>query len=265
MRACRVVGLTRSMWYYQSKKDDSEVIYQLNWLADKLPNRGFDDYFGRIRQNGFKWNRKRVLRVYRLIKLTMRRKRKKRLPSRIKEPLIIPKTLNQTWSMDFMSDSLESGRRFRVLNIIDDYNREALAVKPQYIFPGEHVVNVLDELIFDRDKPNCIRVDNGPEFTSKVFVDWCDNHNIEIKYIQPGKPVQNAFIERFNRLFREDVLDAYIFGDIQQVKQLSKEWQKDYNENHPHGSLGGLSPKRYAELTIQNTGKIEKMSILAVS
>jgi len=212
-RACKIVGLTRSMWYYQSKKDDSEIIAKLNELADKHPNRGFDTYFGRLRSEGHPWNRKRVLRVYRMMKLQMRRKRKKRLPSRLREPLLLPQTMNETWSMDFMHDTLESGRRFRILNVIDDYNREALIVKPQSIFPAEHVVN-----------------------------------DIKTKYIQPGKPVQNAFIERFNRLYREDVLDAYIFTDLSQVKIISEKWQEDYNENHPHGSLKGLSPRQYARL-----------------
>ena len=251
-RACRVVGLTRSMWYYQSKKDDSEVMKKLDKLADKHPNRGFDTYFGRIRAEGFQWNRKRVLRVYRMMKLQMRRKRKKRLPARIKEPLALPQTINETWSMDFMCDTLESGRRFRVLNVIDDYNREVLINKPQTIFPAEHVVNALNDLVFFRGKPVQIRVDNGPEFISQTFVNWCKENNVEIKYIQPGKPVQNAFIERFNRLYREDVLDAYIFSDLEQVEIISDKWSEDYNENHPHGSLKGMSPRRYARMKTNN-------------
>ena len=241
-----MVGLTRSMWYYQNKKDDSEIIDKLNELADKYPNRGFDTYYGRIREQGFIWNRKRILRVYRMMKLTMRRKRKQRLPSRVKEPLVLPKALNETWSMDFMCDTLQSGRRFRILNVIDDYNREALIIKPQLIFPGEHVVNALNDLVFDRGKPGQIRVDNGPEFISKAFVKWCNDNNVKIKYIQPGKPVQNALVERFNRLYREDVLDAYLFSDIEQVKDLSEKWKEDYNEKHPHGSLGGKAPRQFA-------------------
>ena len=246
-RACKVIGLTRSIWYYTSKKDDHQVIDKLNELAQELPHRGFDEYFGRIRLEGYPWNRKRVLRVYRLMNLTLRRKRKKRLPSRVKEPLVIPNRLNETWSMDFMCDTLENGRKFRVLNVIDDYNREALINRPQTIFPGEFVVNALKDLVFYRGNPAQIRVDNGPEFISKVFVNWCNEMGIRILYIQPGKPVQNAFIERFNRLYREDVLDAYIFEDIHQVREISKNWQEDYNNNHPHGSLGGKSPIQYAK------------------
>ena len=252
-----MVGLSRSMWYYQSKRDDAELIDKLNELADKHPNRGFDSYYGRLRASGYGWNRKRVLRVYRMMKLQMRRKRKKRLPTRIKEPLVLPQTINQTWSMDFMSDTLVTGRRIRVLNVIDDYNREALLVQPKTTFPSEYVVNALEEIIFYRGKPEHIRVDNGPEFTSVVFASWCNEQGIEIKYIQPGKPVQNAYIERFNRLYREDVLDAYIFSDLEQVRFISEKWQADYNENHPHGSLNGMSPRQYARMNEQLSNEQE--------
>lgn len=235
------------MWYYQSKRDDSEVIDKLNELAERLSTRGFDEYYNRIRKEGYKWNRKRVLRVYRLMGLSLRRKRKKRLPSRTKCPLAVPNGLNHTWSMDFMSDALSYGRRIRILNIIDDYNRESLAIEAAHSFAGEQVVRTLKELVFMRGKPRHIRVDNGPEFLSKIFVNWCKLHGIEIKYIQPGKPVQNAYIERFNRLFREDVLDAYIFDNIEQVRALANKWMDDYNYNHPHGSLNKMSPVEYAK------------------
>lgn len=250
------------MWYYQSKKDDQEVIDALNDLAEKCPNRGFDNYFGRIRDGGHAWNRKRVLRVYRMMKLSLRRKRKRRLPSREGQPLTIPVVSNDTWSMDFVSDTLISGRKFRVLNVMDDFTREALAVEPRHSYPAEHLVRVLDDLIFYRGKPTHIRTDNGPEFISRVFVEWCQANEIVIKYIQPGKPVQNALIERFNRLYREDVLDAYMFNNLHDVIEITKEWKKDYNENHPHGSLGGKSPSKFAEL---NNNKIKEESILAAS
>ena len=246
-RACLVVDLHRSMWYYQSKRDDGPVIDKLNELAEKLPTRGFDEYYNRIRNEGITWNRKRVLRIYRSMGLNIRRKRKRRLPSRTKQPLVTPNWLNHTWSMDFMSDSLEYGRRFRILNIIDDYNREALVIEPDYSIPAQQVVRVMKELIFFRGKPKEVRVDNGPEFLSKHFTQWCNEQDIRIKYIQPGKPVQNAFIERFNRLYREDVLDAYLFESIQQVRKLSNEWMEDYNQNHPHGSIQNKSPVNYAK------------------
>ena len=257
-----MIDLHRSMWYYKSKKDDTVIIDKLSELAEKKPTRGFDEYFKRIREEGKKWNRKRVLRVYRIMGLKFRRKRKRRLPSRVKEPLLVPSNINRTWSMDFMSDSLSYGRRVRILNIIDDFNREALAVEPDYNYPAEKVVVVLNEIIFFRGKPSTIRVDNGPEFISKHFVDYCKSQEIEIKYIQPGKPMQNAYIERFNRLYREDILDAYMFENLRQLKELSVEWMNDYNYYHPHSSLKNKSPINYLKLfalegTFQSKKSIE--------
>ncbi|MFK7756872.1 MAG: IS3 family transposase [Flavobacteriales bacterium] len=244
-RACRVVRLSKSLWYYSSKKDDQEVIKELTKLTEQLPTRGFDTYYGRLRQQGFKWNRKRVLRVYRDMKLSLRRKHKKRLPQRIKEPLQVPTELNHTWSMDFMSDALSDGRRIRVFNIIDDCNREALAIRSSISFPAQRVVRVLEELEEHIGLPKKIRVDNGPEFISNHFSDWCKSKAISIHYIQPGKPMQNGYIERFNRLFREDVLDAYWFEDLEQLRVISDKWRDDYNQNHPHKSLKMMSPMKF--------------------
>ncbi|MEM7574716.1 MAG: DDE-type integrase/transposase/recombinase [Bacteroidota bacterium] len=144
-RACNLIGLHRSMWYYKSTKDDQAVIDKLSELADQLPTRGFDEYYGRIRQQGLIWNRKRILRVYRKMGLGLRRKYKKRLPQRTKEPLEQPLSINQVWSMDFMSDALIDGRRVRVLNVVDDFNRELLAVEVGLSMPAERVIQVLNQ------------------------------------------------------------------------------------------------------------------------
>jgi putative transposase len=232
------------MWYYQAKKDDSEVEEKLMELAEDLPTRGFDEYYGRIRQEGLPWNRKRVLRVYRKMRLQLRRKYKKRLPQRVKEPLETPEYKNHTWSMDFMSDALSDGRKIRVLNIMDDFNREVLAVEVGLSMPAERVVRILHRLEIDQGLPEKIRVDNGPEFLAKKFQAYCKDR-IKIQYIQPGKPTQNAYIERLNRHFREDVLDAYLFDNLEQVNIMAEMWRQDYNANHPHKALGGLSPKAY--------------------
>lgn len=258
-RACSLIQLTRSKWYYQSKKDDSEIIHKLNDLAQALPTRGFDVYYGRIRSEGYKWNRKRVLRVYRMLKLGLRRKRKRRLPSRIKQPLFQPDRINESWSADFMCDALDNGRRVRVLNIIDDYNRQALWVDAQFHYPSEMVIRALEILSMTRGLPQQIRVDNGPEFLSKSFKEYCQQKKIKIAYIQAGKPTQNAYIERFNRMYREDVLDAYLFSGLEQVRMLSKDWQDDYNGNHPHKSLGGLSPQKYL---VVNSGKLDEFTTI---
>ena len=241
-RACRVIGLQRSLWYYESHKDDSQVIVKLSALAENFPTRGFDKYYGIIRKEGLKWGRSRVLRVYREMKLTRRRKHKRRLPQRVKEPLQKQLLPNQSYSMDFMSDSLVNGRKLRILKVVDDCTRESLAVWCDYSIPGERVIEVLQQVITERQKPVQIRVDNGPEFTSKVFTEWCKGQCITIKYIQPGRPMQNAYIERLNRTFREDVLDAYIFETLEEVRILSDEWQYKYNYLEPHDSLQGKTP-----------------------
>lgn len=190
--------------------------------------------------------------MYDKLGLNLRRKHKKRLPARVKEPLEEPEKVNQVWSIDFMSDALVSGRKIRVLNILDDYNREALAMEVDFSFPAERVVRVLENVFDWRGVPAFIRVDNGPEFLSNAFVDFCNQNNVVIKYIQPGKPNQNAFIERFNRLFREDILDAYLFENIKQVRILTEEFLEDYNEKHPHEALEGKSP-RARLLTVENS------------
>jgi putative transposase len=235
------------MFYYSHRRDDSAVISKLEELAEKLPTRGFDEYFGRIRNEGIKWNHKRVRRVYRMMKLNLRRKHKRRIPTRIKEPLSVPNGLNHCWSLDFMSDALVYGRKVRVLNAIDDFNREVLTVGVDYSMPAERVIELLKQIIAIRGCPKKIRVDNGPEFISQAFKDWCASNGIQIQYIQPGKPMQNGYIERLNRLFREDVLDAYLFETLEDVRILADQWMDDYNKNHPHSALGGLSPIAYVK------------------
>ena len=245
-RACRVINLHRSLWYYRSKKDDTEIVMKLQQYAELYPTRGFDDYFGKIRNEGLVWNRKRVLRVYRSLQMKLRRKHKKRLPARVKEPLAEPLQLNHTWSLDFMSDALTNGRRIRIFKAMDDGSRESLAAHADYSICADKVIMVLNRVSKQRGLPKQIRVDNGPEFLSKVFIGWCNQNNILIKYIQPGKPMQNAYIERLNRLFREDVLNAYLFENLEQVRILADKWMDEYNTLHPHKSLNGRTPQQTA-------------------
>ena len=244
-RACKVVQLPKSMYYYESIKDDTVVIDKLKELAEKKPREGQDKYYLRIREEGLKWNYKRIRRVYLMLGLNHRRRMKKRIPSRIKEPLNQPMNKNQVWSMDFMSDVLLNQRKFRVLNIIDDYNRKALLIEAAYSMPSAFVITELTKAIEENGKPERIRVDNGPEFCSKEFVEWCESQEIFIQYIQPGKPMQNGFIERFNRTYRQDILDACLFKDLEQVRELTEEWMEDYNNHRPHESLGGTPPIKY--------------------
>jgi putative transposase len=202
-RACRVVKLPKSMYYYKTTRDDSEIIDKLLELSEKHPTEGQDLYYSRIRQQGLLWNYKRVRRVYLLMGMNRRRKARRRVPGRVKVPLVVPKKAGDTWSMDFMCDVLMNKRKFRTLNIIDDYNREAITVEVAYTMPAMRVTQILERTIHEQGKPNCIRVDNGPEFISKEFKDWCERKEIAVQYTQPGKPMQNGYIERFNRTFRE--------------------------------------------------------------
>jgi putative transposase len=241
-KACETISLSRSTAYRKPKKDDSEVEGKLKELAQKYPTRGVDWYYSRIRLEGLKWNRKRVLRVYRKMGLAMRRKFKKRINRPYEEGLSQPILPNVCWSMDFMSDALEDGRKVRIFNVIDDYNRACLSNECGISMPSQRVTRILEQIIELRGKPESIRTDNGPEFTSHHFTDWCKEKNIKTKYIQPGKPHQNGYIERFNRTFREDVLDAYIFEKLSQLRIISQKWQDEYNYGHPHQSLGGLTP-----------------------
>ncbi|TDS06789.1 integrase core domain-containing protein [Sphingobacterium paludis] len=216
-------------------------------LAARYPARGFQTYYGKIRLEGLLWNRKRVLRVYRNINLKLRIKRKRRIPSRIKEKLFVPGSVNETWLIDFLSDSLAVGRRFAVLNIIDNYNRESLINEAFYSIPEVRLVQKIKELIMDRSTPRRIRTDHGPEFLSKVFTDFCTENGIELQYIQPGKPAQNAYIGRLNRTVRGYVLDAYLFDWLTEVNPIAYEWQIDYNADHPYTALNGISPWLYAK------------------
>lgn len=244
-KACKIIDLSRSMFYYESVRDDSEVETKLLWYAERLPRRGLPEYYKRIRKEGLIWNRKRVRRVYRKLGLSRRRKVKRRIPNPQKQALLQPLFPNLIWSMDFMEDRLENGRKVRILNIIDDYNREALMVEAAYSYPSEKVVEMLKQVIEWRGKPKTIRTDNGTEFIAKAFEGFCDKEKIEHRKIQKGKPNQNAFIERFNRSYREDVLDANIFETMNQVTELSQTWMDDYNNNHPHASLDDLTPVEF--------------------
>jgi putative transposase len=230
------------MYYYESVKDDGEVEDKLREYGEKFPARGFPEYFKRIRREGLQWNHKRVRRVYRKLGMARRKKMKRRIPNPEKTNLLQPIKPNLTWSMDFMEDRLENGRKVRILNILDDYNREALAIEVDYSFPAHKVVKMLKRVIEWRGKPEEIRTDNGTEFLAKIFEDFCLNSGLRHIRIQKGKPCQNGYVERFNRTFREDVLDINLFQNIYQMRELAEDFLYDYNNNHPHDSLANMSP-----------------------
>lgn len=246
VKCCGVVGISRAAYYYKSKlTDDSEIMGVLNALVEKHHRWGFPKCFKRLRKLGYRWNHKRVYRVYTALKLNLRRKAKRRLPSRTPEPLATPNALGKSWSMDFMSDSLHNKVRFRTLNVIDDFNREVLGIDIAVSIPSLRVIRYLEQLGEWHGYPEKIRVDNGSEFTSEVFVKWAKTHDIRIDYIEPGCPYQNAYIERFNRTYREDVLDCYIFSNLNEVKQITQDWVELYNTERPHDSLNNMTPIEY--------------------
>jgi putative transposase len=192
---------------------------------------------------------KRIYRVYTDMKLNIRRRAKRRLPERVKQPLTIPTTPNQMRSIDFMSDSLVDGRKFRLFNVMDDFNRESLAIEVDTSLPSLRVIRVLEKLIAEKGCPANIRCDNGPEFISHKLEEWCSDktRKINLQFIQPGRPMQNAYIERKNGSLRRELLNAYLFYSLAEVRARSEEWRIDYNTERPHKSLKYLSPLAYLQ------------------
>ncbi len=203
-----------------------------------------------LHAQGFEWNHKRVYRVYGELGLNRRIKPKKRLPTRHPRPLAQPVAANEVWSMDFMSDSLTDGRAFRTRNIIDDFNREALRIEVDSSLPAARVIRVLDQAVAERSYPRTIRSNNGPEFIAHALAAWVKDRPLLWEFIEPGKPAQNAYIERFNRTYREDVLDAYLFDTLEEVRSITEAWLEEYNAVRPRAALGGVTP--YAFATAEN-------------
>ena len=234
-----------SFGYLPTREGDEEIIDIITRVAQSKIRWGFRKIYDWTRLHGHKWNHKRVLRIYRQLRLNHRIKPKKRLPNRNPKPLEVPQRSNDTWSMDFMSDSLEVGRKFRTLNVIDDHNREVLAIEVDYSLPADRVIRVLNQIGEERGFPEAIRIDNGPEFISVKLEIWAESHKILLEHIKPGKPAQNAYIERFNRTYREDVLDMYLFRRLDEVRKVTTEWMYEYNNERPHKALGGIPPRAF--------------------
>lgn len=249
--------MSRTVYCYKPKlADDHEIKDALTQLAEQYRRYGFKKMFNKIRQCGHTWNHKRVYRVYCDMRLNLRKKPKKRLPKREKQVLAQPSRINVSWSMDFMSDALMAGKRFRTVNVLDDCNREALGIKASTSLPSKRVTEFLDFIAFARGYPLQLRVDNGPENISKEMQAWAKKHGVHIHYIQPGKPAQNAYIERFNRTYREEVLDMYLFKNIADVQAITDKWIIEYNNERPHESLGNLPPRKYIEDKLISTNRL---------
>lgn len=245
-RACGLVGISRSGWYRgadsRTKEADKAVQDALNKVVERNPRWGFWKCHHSLRLKGHPWNHKRVWRVYCQMGLNLPRRTRKRIPKRQAQPLEVSAQPNQMWSMDFMHDTLTCGKRFRVLNIIDEGVREALRIEVDTSLPAARVVRVLEQLKQERPLPKQIRADNGPELISTTLINWCEHNGVALHHIQPGKPTQNAYVERFNRTFRTELLDAYLFDRISQVREMVADWMEIYNTERPHDALGNLPP-----------------------
>ena len=247
-RACTTVKLSRSTYYRPAidwRERDAEVIAALNATVERRPRWGFWTCFDHLRFKGHTWNHKKVHRVYCEMGLNLKRRTKRRLPNRERVPLEVEGKPNASWSLDFMQDTLYSGRCFRTLNVLDEGVRECLAIEVDTSLPAERVVRVLDQLKEWRGLPKQLRLDNGPEFIARRLSEWAIENDVALAYIQPGKPTQNAYIERFNKTYREEVLNAHLFHTLDEVRDITWWWMMDYNEERPHTATNRIPPTVY--------------------
>lgn len=245
--ACQLVGIAPSTVRYRPRaKDDEPLRLRLAELARERSRFGYRRLWVLLRREGHLVNRKRVLRLYRLAGLSLRKQKRKRMPSLIRGIPDLPTRENECWAIDFVSDALAWGRRFRCLTVVDCFTRESPAIEVDTSLPGARVVRVLDGLAFLRGLPQTILMDNGPELTSRVLDQWAYEHGVQLRFIDPGKPVQNAFIESFNGRFRDECLNQHWFVNLAQARKIVETWRLDYNRARPHSALGYLTPDEFA-------------------
>lgn len=248
--ACVSLDISETCYRYQAKlsTENAEIADWLIRLTHNQKNWGFGLCFLFLRNvKGYGWNHKRVYRIYRELELNLRIKPKKRIVREKPETLAVPEAINQCWSMDFMHDQLVDGRTYRLFNVLDDFNREGLTIEVDLSLPAERVTRALDQVIEWRGKPRVLRCDNGPEYISGTLAIWAEMRGIHLSFIQPGKPQQNAYIERYNRTVRYDWLGQYLFESIAQVQDHATRWLWTYNNERPNMALGGITPKMKLE------------------
>jgi putative transposase len=239
------LGISETCYRYEPKlsSENDRIAEWLMRVTDSQRNWGFGLCFLYLRNvKGFSWNHKRVYRIYCELELNLRIRPKKRMLREAPAPLTIPAAKNEVWSMDFMHDALGDGRSFRLFNVLDDFNREGLAIEADLSLPSARVIRTLEQVIDWRGKPRVIRCDNGPEYISGTLLQWAAQRQIRIEYIQPGKPQQNAYVERYNRTVRYDWLAQHIFGSIAEVQEAATRWLWTYNNERPNMALGGFTP-----------------------
>ncbi len=251
--ACRLVGLDRSTLRYQRKRpDDATVRQRLRELAAERRRFGYRRLGWMLAREGHAMNHKKLYRLYHEERLMVRRRRGRKRALGTRAPMTLPNAINQRWSLDFVSDALSDGRRFRILCIVDDFSRECLATVVDTSLGGVRVVRELEHLGFERGTPRVIVSDNGTELTSCAVLRWATGR-LDWHYIEPGKPVQNAFIESFNSKLRDECLNEHVFLTLAEARETIEAWRHDYNHLRPHGSLGALTPTEFAALKRQET------------
>ena len=243
--ACNTFQVSQTCYRYQAKASEENAIIA-DWLVrltTAYRDWGFGLCFLHLRNvKHFKWNHKRVYRIYRELELNLRIKPRKRIVREVPEPLAVPEAINQTWSMDFMHDQLADGRSFRILNVLDDFNRQGLAMEVDISLPATRMIRSLEQIIEWRGKPVSIRCDNGPEYISGALQAWAEKRGIALLYIQPGNPQKNAYIERCNRTVRYAWLASNLFHDVDHVQEIATRWLWTYNNERPSMALGGITP-----------------------
>ena len=251
--ACRLVGIDRSTLRYRRKRpDDAAVRQRLRELAAERRRFGYRRLGWMLQREGHAMNHKKLYRLYREEQLMVRRRRGRKRALGTRAPMTLPHAINQRWSLDFVSDALSDGRRFRILCIVDDFSRECLATVVDTSLGGVRVVRELEQLGFERSTPKVIVSDNGTELTSCAVLRWATGR-LDWHYIEPGKPVQNAFIESFNSKLRDECLNEHVFLTLAEARETIEAWRHDYNHLRPHGSLGALTPTEFAALKGQET------------
>jgi len=244
--ACRVVGLAASTWHYQPRRDPQPALRaRLRELAEAKRRYGCPRLIVLLRREGWQVNHKRVERLYREEGLQVRRRRRKRVAV-ARQPLPVPTQPRERWSVDFVHDTLADGRVFRCLTIVDDCTRECPAIEVAFGIPGARVVQVLERLAATTGLPRALLTDNGPEFAGTTLDQWAHQRGVRLNFIQPGKPVQNAFVESFNGKFRDECLSEHWFLSLWDARQAIETWRREYNEQRPHSALGQQTPREFA-------------------
>ena len=255
-RACRLMQLQRSTFYRKStRRDDRHLRQRLRELALSRPRYGYRRLHVLLRREGWPVNAKRIYRLYRLEGLIVRRRRKRKSVCRVRVVPPAPLKVNERWSMDFVSDTLESGNRIRMLTVVDCYSRECVALYVDRTQPTSTVIKILDGVIALRGAPSVITVDNGPEFTSHNFDEWAYRNKIQLDFIQPGRPTENGYIESFNGKLRDECLNSSWFSSLDDAREVIERWRREYNETRPHSSLRNLAPLQYLATLLAPTAR----------